>query len=110
MMIIFSSFMTTPVHTEAIVQDFLREELPNRVHLDPRYSPDLNPIENLGNMLKKKIDEKLKTLSFTNPQEIGQISIDTWREFNSDIEFLHSLVDSMRRRYSIEVDGNPTRY
>lgn len=102
----------SPVHKAGIVMDFLRDEMPNRVHLHPPYSPDLNPIENLGNMLKKKIGEKLKTLNHRNHREIGEISVETWREFNTDIEFLHSLVDSMRRRYSqcINVMGNPTSY
>ena len=51
---------SAPIHRSAIVRNFLAFALPNRVHLYPPYSPDLNPIENLGNLPKRKIRQLLK--------------------------------------------------
>ena len=40
-----------PIHSSRFVTDYLSEFLPGRLIEHPPYSPDLNPIENLGSML-----------------------------------------------------------
>ena len=100
------------VHTARIVREYLAEMLPNRVHLHPAYSPDLNPIENLGHFLKKKLYDRLKDLSFHDHNRLNQLICEIWNEFNSDLTLIHRLVDSMHSRYRecINSMGEPTRY
>ena len=97
-----------PIHTATLVQNFMRDFLPNRVHLHPPYSPDLNPIENLGSLLKKTIREMLKVRDLS----LEDIFRSAWLIVGDNTEMLHKLVDSMQRRYQLVIDkhGNATRY
>lgn len=100
------------VHTANIVKEYLELTLPDRVHIHPPYSPDLNPIENLGNELKRKLYERLGDLSFRNHGELGEITCEIWREFDNNLDLIHKLVDSVRSRYRECVNsmGSATRY
>ena len=88
------------------------DQMPNRVHSHPAYSPDLNPIENLGNSLKRKMNERLKTLGHQSHSQIAELTSLLWREFDNDLDYLHHLVDSMHRRYNdcITAMGEATKY
>lgn len=100
------------IHTARIVQDFLRAALSNRVHSHPAYSPDLNPIEHLGNALKRKVCDQLKQSNVQDHNNLRNMIKDQWQEFDDNIEFLQSLVDSLHSRYNqcVSAMGNATRY
>ena len=71
------------------------------------YSPDLNPIENLFAMLKKKIAKKMKS----NKSELIQSIRQVWQSEISQ-EYCKNLIESMKRRIErvIEVNGGHTKY
>ena len=46
-----------PIHTSAIVSNFLADRIPGRLIEHPPYSPDLNLIENFGSLFKRKFRE-----------------------------------------------------
>ena len=50
-----------PIHGSSIVTSFLAVNLPGRLIEHPPYSPDLNPIENLGAMFKKPLRNTSET-------------------------------------------------
>ena len=91
-----------------MVQEYLRSFWPNKVSLHPPYSPDLNPIENLGSLLKKIIKDLLRVRDIL----VEEIFKKAWRIVGDDTEMLHSLVESMQCRYQhvIDSNGNVTRY
>lgn len=72
----------------------------------PANSPDLNPIENVWNVLKRKIDKR-KPSSIENLREAIKKS---WEEIPSNL--CHELVESMPRRIKavIKAKGGPTKY
>ena len=86
------------IHTAVVVRDLIETE-DIRVHLHPPYSPDLNPIENLGNSLKRKVCEALKTFEARSHDDPRDLVPKIWSEFNNEPEFLERLVDSPRDHY-----------
>ena len=100
-----------PIHTARIVRQYLYTVCPNAVHLHPPHSPDLNPIENLGNAVKLRISKYLKVRE-PNGLSLESMVRASWAEVGDDINSIHKLVDSMRNRYTecIDAAGNPTRY
>jgi hypothetical protein len=72
----------------------------------PPYSPDLNPIENLWNDLKRRVEEKKST----NLVELKKHIKEAWAE--TDIKFLQTVVDSMGKRCKAvkKHEGHMTKY
>ena len=73
-------------------------------------SPDLNPIENLWQRLKRMIRAGGKPPG--NLKELELAIKKAWREMSRDTEYLQRLCDSMPRRLAAveEAGGAPTRY
>ena len=99
------------VHTATIVRDFLADQN-CRVHTHPPYSPDLNPIENLGNTVKKRFYDRFKSIPPNSNGHLFQIIVQIWQELDNQMDLIHSLVNSMCSRYAecIRAAGDSTRY
>ena len=73
-------------------------------------SPDLNPIENLWQRLKRMIRAGGKPPG--NLKELEKLIKKAWRQMAKDTEYLQNLCDSMPRRLAAveEAGGAATRY
>ena len=94
-----------PKHTANNVKNYLKNK--KLVVLSwPAQSPDLNPIENLWNIL----DHGIKTRTPKNEEELFQILQNQWKNISG--ELLQSLVESMPRRCKavIKSRGFTTKY
>ena len=96
-----------PCHTANIVAKFIED---NNIQLLPwaGNSPDLNPIENLWGIIKRKLKEE----TITSKQElIGRI-LHFWNHDASVQQTLISLANSMPNRVEavIKAKGGPTKY
>ena len=72
----------------------------------PSQSPDLNPIEHLWEVIKKKMDYT----PVKNQTELKDLIFQTWNSITPDITA--NLVDSMGRRCQavMKSRGGPTKY
>jgi transposase len=78
-------------HKSILVQTWLHRWGINRIDFPP-YSPDLNPIENFWNDLKRRIE----THNATNIAELQEHIMIEWN--NTDPDFLAKIADSMPDR------------
>ncbi len=71
-------------------------------------SPDLNPIENVWNWMKNKLQDSKATSLPQLKQEIMEL----WTLHMGDIQYLKNLVESMPRRLEAVIlnEGNSTKY
>ena len=74
----------------------------------PAQSPDLNPIENLWQDLKRRL--RLNNYKSKNKIELFNMLKEEW--FNTSPERINKLIDSVPRRVGavLKNKGNPTRY
>jgi transposase len=74
----------------------------------PGNSPDLNPIENVWNWMKNKLQDSKATSLPQLKQEIKEL----WTLHMDDIQYLKNLVESMPRRLEAVIlnEGNSTKY
>ena len=96
-----------PIHTAYIAKDWKKDN--NIASLPwPAQSPDLNPIENLWDVLERRV-RKHKPLP-RNQDNLWQILQEEWLKL--DIDICNNLVDSMPRRIAAVIanKGNPTKY
>ena len=96
-----------PIHTAHIAKDWKKDN--NIASLPwPAQSPDLNPIENLWDVLERRV-RKHKPLP-RNQDNLWQILQEEWLKL--DIDICNNLVDSMPRRIAAVIanKGNPTKY
>ncbi|KAG0725462.1 Transposable element Tcb1 transposase [Chionoecetes opilio] len=96
---------SAPAHRSKVVQKFLTDN--NIPVLDwPGNSPDLNPIENAWNEMKKAIAKKRPT----NINELKQALTKLWVEM--DLSYFTKLATSMPKRIGmvIQYKGNMTKY
>ena len=96
-----------PIHTAHIAKDWKKDN--NIASLPwPAQSPDLNPIENLWDVLERRV-RKHKPLP-RNQDNLWQILQEEWLKL--DIDICNNLVDSMSRCIAAVIanKGNPTKY
>lgn len=96
-----------PPHKARITTDFLEERNVNVLPW-PARSPDLNPIEHVWEIIKRRIRSRL--LVANNLRELQVWVEEEWN--NIPQHTLDHLVDSMPRRVRavVQVDGGHTRY
>lgn len=94
-----------PKHTAYRVRSWLLYNCPQVVKTPPQ-SPDLNVIENLWLILKKKVN----SAPISNKNELKVKITEEWNTISP--EYTRKLVESMPRRLQcvIDNDGGPTKY
>ena len=101
-----------PIHCAAIVTSYLAETLPGRLIEHAPYSPDCNPIENLGAIFKRTFKKYLKSWPSDSEFSLKNCCQVAWREVSDNIAYVASLIDSMPSRYQavIDANGDHTKY
>ena len=96
-----------PCHKHALVMDYLREERVNLLEW-PAQSPDLNPIENLWAILKRRITSNFEFPR--NRKELIRFAQQCWNELEETI--VDNTLDSMPKRMKlvIEAGGKSIKY
>jgi len=80
-----------PKHRSRVAQDFLSRETPEVIDW-PSNSPDVNPVENLWAIIKRRIEKR-------KPENLEQLNTFLHEEWNNiDINLLSHLVNSMKTR------------
>jgi DDE superfamily endonuclease len=94
-----------PKHDSVMAKTWIHNHGVDQIDF-PAYSPDLNPIENLWNNLKRRVEAH----NARNIEELKQPLYDEWYATSKD--FLVSLVESMPQRCKavIESKGHKIKY
>ena len=95
-----------PCHTSKYTKEYFKKKKINLMVWPPN-SADLNPIENLWMVLKRKIHGK----GITNKQSLVLTTINAWNELKND-PILKKLVNSMPKRVNevIKANSGPIKY
>ena len=83
-----------PCHRAKIIRDWIDEKQINILEWPPN-SPDLNPIENLFGLLKKKLNK----MKIKSKEELKEKIQEIWENF--DKELCSRLVNSLPRRLEL---------
>ena len=94
-----------PKHTSALVKDWLKKN-GIRILQWPSSSPDLNPIENLWDVL----EDRVKKHHTKNKEELALLLMEEWDKI--ELPVLVKLAGSVSSRLNkcIKMKGYPTRY
>lgn len=95
-----------PKHTAKVVKSWLQEHNVSVLNW-PSQSPDLNPIENLWEILNRRIRNNNK---YSTKNELFSALMQAWREIPQDT--IQNLLESMPRRCAaiIQNNGYATKY
>ncbi len=103
-----------PKHTSRDVQRDLETHLSGRVLSWPSYSPDLNPIENVWAILKRKIEKKIKKMVAQKKKISIEIFFNVIQEEWDDLDdaVIVNCINSMPNRIKacIDAEGAHTKY
>jgi len=91
-----------PKHTSRLAQTFLSENVPNLMDW-PANSPDLNPIENLWNIVKRNVEKRMPQIQ----KDLTDFMKEEWDAIPENV--LINLVKSMRRRCELVIENNRER-
>jgi len=69
----------------------------------PANSPDLNPIENLWNIVKRNVEKRMPK----NQQDLSHFMVEEWNAIPKSM--LINLVKSMKRRCELVIESNGER-
>ena len=96
-----------PCHRVRTVKDIIRVNGWTMIDW-PGNSPDLNPIENLWNFIKDKLEE----LYLTNLPDLKREILKYWVMVLNDTDYCQKVVASMPRRLQAVIDagGSHTKY
>lgn len=94
-----------PKHTAHVVREWLLYNVPKQLKTPPQ-SPDMNPIENLWDEIKRR----LKDTNTSNKNELKKKIKETWEKIPASCT--KKLVDSMPHRLQAVIDakGGHTKY
>ena len=96
-----------PCHTANIVKAFLVEKEVKFIKWPP-YSPDLNPIENVWSLIKRKLMSEFPVAA--NPDELIEQVNEIWNSFSS--EFAYKMCGNYKNRLQavVKAQGGYTKY
>ena len=78
-----------PKHTSGVAKQFLADEVPETIDW-PSNSPDINPIENMCSILKRRVEKRKPS----NIDELDQFLHEEWKKV--DMTVISNLVYSMK--------------
>ena len=78
----------------------------------PGHSPDLNPTENLGAIIKERVERLMMERQTRSLDDMKQLFRRVIDDINNDTTLLQTLLRSMRRRLDavVAAQGGPTKY
>ena len=88
-----------PKYMSRLAKSYLESNVPEVIDW-PSNSPDLNPVENLWNQVKRNVEKR-------NPKNLGQLESlmgEEWDLIPDDT--LKSLIDSMKKRCMLVIQSN----
>jgi len=88
-----------PKHTSRLAKEFLSKNVPNVMQW-PANSPDLNPMENLWRIVKRRVEKRKPK----NISDLEAFFVEEWNGLNSDI--IINLVHSMKERCQAVIESN----
>jgi hypothetical protein len=91
-----------PKHTAKVTQKYFSDHRINVMDW-PSNSPDLNPIENLWSIIKRRVEKRKPK----NLKELDTFLHEEWH--NIDIQILTNLVRSMKDRLIAVIEANGER-
>ncbi|CAF3374009.1 unnamed protein product [Rotaria socialis] len=91
-----------PKHTSKIAKQFLEKEVPEMIDW-PSNSPDINPIENMWSILKRRVEKQ----NPSNIDELDQFLHEEWQKVETNI--INNLVNSMKSRCLAIIDSKGER-
>ena len=80
-----------PKHRSRVALNFMDEQVPEILEW-PSNSPDVNPVENLWSIMKRRVEKRRPS----NHDELDQYLHEEWQ--NVDISIVINLINSMRKR------------
>jgi transposase len=80
-----------PKHRSCLAKNFLQKEVPETIDW-PSNSPDVNPVENLWSILKRRVEKRKPS----NLDELNQFLHEEWKII--DLSILNNLIKSMKTR------------